>query len=130
MIKHICKGSIIPNGVVLEAHESATIVYFTELGYDIELIPRSNMQGIHKPDIIMDGFEWEIKSPKGSGKWLMKNTLQKAKEQSENVIIDLRRVKLKQEKCIADLKREFNYSKRIKRIKVILKNGQLLEFNK
>lgn len=31
------KGKIIPNGVVLEAHELATVVFFTELGHDVEL---------------------------------------------------------------------------------------------
>ncbi|MBO4241778.1 MAG: hypothetical protein J5883_00675 [Clostridiales bacterium] len=124
------KGKIIPNGVVLEAHETATVVYFTELGYDVELIPRSNIQGVHRPDIIMDGLEWEIKSPKGEGKWLIKNTLQKAKDQSENIIMDLRRVKIPQEKCLTAIKREFDHSKRIKRIKVITKKLKLLEYEK
>ena len=68
------KGIITPNGVILEAHETATVIFFTELGYDIELIPRSQVEGIHRPDIVMNGLEWEIKAPKGEGKWLIKNT--------------------------------------------------------
>ena len=35
------KGQIIPNGVVLDTHEMATVVFLTEMGKDIELIPRS-----------------------------------------------------------------------------------------
>ena len=101
------KGTITPNGVVLEAYELATVVFFTELGYDVELVPRSNTEGVHKPDILMDGLEWEIKAPKGEGKSLIKNTLQKAARQSANVIIDLRRAKRYQDKCIAEINREF-----------------------
>ncbi len=124
------KGTIKPNGVVLEVYELATVVFFTELGYDIELIPRSNIEGLHLPDIIMDGLKWEIKAPKGEGKWVIKNTLQKAKHQSENIIIDLRRIKLPQEKCLSELNNHFKLAKRIKRMKIITKSGKLLELNK
>ena len=124
------KGTIIPNGVILEAHELATVVFFTELGHDVELIPRSNIEGLHLPDIIMDDLKWEIKAPKGEGKWVIKNTVQKAKHQSENIIVDLRRIKLPQEKCITELNSHFKLAKRIKRMKIITKGGKLLELNK
>ena len=41
------KGKIIPNGVVPKPHESATAVLLTELGFDVEFIPPSNIAGIH-----------------------------------------------------------------------------------
>ena len=63
--KDLIPGTITPNGVVLETHEMATVVFLTEMGYDIELIPKSNIKGIHTPDIRMSGREWEMKSPKG-----------------------------------------------------------------
>lgn len=124
------KGVITPNGVVLQAHELATVVFFTELGYDIELIPKSNTEGVHKPDILMNGLEWEIKAPKGAGKWLIPNTMKKAQQQSENIIVDLRRIQLPNDKCIVAIKREFDNSRRIRRVKIITKNRQLLEYNK
>ena len=130
MPRKVRKGSVITNGVVLEVHETATIVLFLELGYDVELIPRSNQEGIHKPDIKMNGLEWEIKAPKGEGKWLIKNTLKKAQHQSENIIIDLRRIKIPEDKCLPSINREFLHSKRIKRIKIVTKKGELLELNK
>ena len=34
------KGKIIPNGVILEKHEYKTILLFTEMGSDVELIPK------------------------------------------------------------------------------------------
>lgn len=39
------KGKIIPNGVVLETHEMATVVLLTEMGIDVELVPRSKVAG-------------------------------------------------------------------------------------
>lgn len=124
------KGKIIPNGVVLKTHENATVVFLTEQGFDIELIPRSNTQGVHTPDILMDDMKWEMKSPKGEGGSLMKNTIQKALKQSQNIIIDLRRAKRHQTKCLREIERQFNNSKSIKKLLVITKTGKTVEFNK
>lgn len=41
------RGNIIPNGVVLEKHEYKTILLFTEMEKDVELIPRSKTSGVH-----------------------------------------------------------------------------------
>lgn len=124
------QGVIIPNGVLLEAHELSTVVLFTKLGYDVELIPRSNTEGVHRSDMIMNGLEWEIKAPKGEGKSLIKNTVQKALRQSANIVIDLRRVKRRQEKCIIELKREFALSRSVKRMVIIKKSGEMIDLNK
>ncbi len=62
------KGKIIPNGVSLERHEYETILVFTELGYDVSLIPKSNIKGVHAADIIINGEQWEMKCPKGNGR--------------------------------------------------------------
>ena len=124
------KGKIIPNGVILEKHEYRTILLFTEMGIDIELIPKSERKGVRAPDIVMNGLKWEIKSPKGEGKYLMQNTIQKAVKQSGNVIIDLRRVKRSQERCLQELKNEFDKSKSLQRLKIITKSNKILDFKK
>ncbi len=124
------KGKIVPNGVVLKEHENATVVLLTELGYNVELIPKSNMEGVHTPDIKIGNIEWEIKSPKGEGSSLMKNTIQKALRQSCYIIIDLRRTKRHQTKCLHELKKQFDNSKSLREIMVITKSGRVLEFKK
>lgn len=121
-------GKITPNGVILEAHERNTVDFFVARGKKVELVPKSSRRGEHTPDMIMDGLEWEIKGPKGEGNSLIKNTLQKAARQSENVIIDLRRTKRYEAKCLAEIRREFDKSKHIKRIKVITKSDKMLDF--
>ena len=124
------KGKITPNGVVLKTHENATAVFLTEQGFDIELIPASNIKGVHTPDIKMNDIKWEMKAPTGEGKYLMANTIQKAVKQSQNVIVDLRRTKRHQTKCLRELEKEFNRSGSLKRLKVITKNGKTIDFEK
>lgn len=124
------KGKIIPNGVILERHEYETVLLFTEMGIDVELIPKSNVKGVHTPDIKMGGLKWEMKSPLGEGNQLMENTIQRALKQSQNIIVDLRHVKRHQSKCIRELEKQFVSKKDIKRLKVIMKNNKTLDFRK
>ena len=124
------RGKITPNGVVLKTHENATVVFLTEQGLDIKLIPRSNIKGVHTPDIKIGNLKWEIKSPTGEGKYLIPNTIQKAVKQSPNVIIDLRRAKRHQTKCLRELENEFKKSGSLKRLKIIKKGSETLDFEK
>lgn len=48
------QGKITTNGVVLETHENVTVVFLTQQGYDIELIPPSNIKGVKTADIKMN----------------------------------------------------------------------------
>lgn len=123
-------GKIIPNGVSLQKHEYDTVLVLTELGYDVELIPKSNKLGEKSPDIRIGKVFWEIKSPKGEGKWLVKNIMQKASRQSENVIIDLRRIKIHQNRCLPEFEKQFKCSKRVKRLKIITKARKVIDFVK
>ena len=124
------KGKITPNGVVLKTHENATAVFLTEQGFDVELIPASNIEGVHTPDIKMDGLKWEMKAPLGEGNQLMENTIQRALRQSQNIIIDLRHTKRHQTKCLRELEKQFLNKKGIKRLNVITKSGKTLDFEK
>jgi len=124
------KGKITPNGVVLRDHENATAVLLTEQGFDVELIPISNIEGVHTPDIKMSGLEWEMKAPIGEGNQLMENTIQRALRQSQNIIIDLRHTKRHQTKCLKELEKQFKSKRSLKRLKIITKNGKTLDFGK
>ena len=124
------KGKIIPNGVILEKHEYKTILLFTEMGCDVELIPKSDKKGVRTPDIIMDSLKWEMKSPKGKGRWLLENTLQKAVKQSPNIIIDLDRIRIHQTKCLQELEKQFYKSKGVKWLKIVTKTRKIVEFKK
>ena len=124
------KGKITPNGVVLKTHENATAVFLTEQGFDVDLIPTSNIEGVHTPDIKMDRLKWEMKAPLGEGNQLMENTIQRALKQSQNIIVDLRHTKRHQAKCLRELEKQFLSKKGIKRLKVITKSGKTIDFEK
>ena len=78
----------------------------------------------------MDNNLWEMKAPKGEGKYLISNTIPRAVKQSPNIILDLRKTKRHQAKCLAKIQKEFKKSRSIKRLKIITKSRKLLEFNK
>lgn len=123
-------GKIIPNGVSLEKHENDTVVFFTELGKAIELIRPSNMPHLRHADLIMDGIEWEMKSPETASKIVVERSMHKALKQSCNVIIDLRRAKGKEKVAIEHLLKCFASSKRIRRLYIITKKQELLDYRK
>lgn len=124
------KGIITPNGVSLEKHEYDTILFLTTLGYNIELIPPSHIPNRRTPDFKMNGLAWEMKSPKGKTRSTLEHAFQTAMKQSVNIVFDLRRVQMPNDKAISILEQLFNYSKSIKHLIVITKGRKLLEYNK
>ena len=125
------KGEIISNGVLLKKHEQATVDFLLEKGYSIELQSKSNKQRQRTADMILDGVEeWEMKAPKGKGKYVFQNTIQRAAKQSRNVIIDIRRLDVPREKVMAEFQKEFARSKHLRKMMIITKKKELLEFKK
>ena len=125
------RGILFSNDIRLQEHEQSTIQTLLDNGYNIELIKPSTVQGSKSPDIMIDGISWEMKSPVGKSKWTIKNIMQKASHQCDNIIIDLRRLDhFPQEKYIEEVKKHFQMTKRFKRLKIIIKGNILLEFVK
>ena len=123
-------GTLKTNGVHLEEHEYATVKLLLNQGYNIELIPTSQVKGMRTPDISVNGVLWEIKSPTGNSKNTIKHTLQNASHQANNVIVDLRRCKLPEDQAIKDLEQRYRLSKRIRRMKIVTKDEKIIDLNK
>ncbi|MCR4590451.1 MAG: hypothetical protein K5668_06495 [Lachnospiraceae bacterium] len=83
---------------------------------------------MNTPDMEMSGIIWEMKSPQGKSKNTIKHTFQNAGHQSSNVIIDLQRCKLADEDALKDIRYHYKISKRIKRLKVIMKEKKSLTY--
>lgn len=124
------KGNLIQNGVHLREHEYKTVNLLLEKGYDIELIPPSQIKGLSMPDIMLKGMPWEIKSPNGKSKHNIKHIIQKAKHQSNNIIIDLHRSTLDEDYAISEIKRHFLLSRRLNRLIIIKKNDEIIDIAK
>ncbi len=121
------KGYIIPNGVAMETHENKTVVFLTELGFVVELVPsRPTIRQSKTPDAIINGKEWEIKSPKKNGKYTIEHMLQSAEKQSPNVIIDLRR-NTAPVRSLAKIKHRAGLRNKLKNVVVITKDGRIID---
>ena len=124
------RGKIIPNGVSLEKHENDTVVFFTNLGYDVELIPPSNTPKAKTPDFMMNGKAWEMKSPQGKSSTSLEHIFKKATKQSMNVIIDLSHSKMNDKVAVKELTRYFYQTSSCRMLKIITKELKLLELKK
>ncbi len=109
-------------------HEFETARFFAARGKDITFLKPSYIPNMHTPDIRMDGVEWEIKCPEGSGKRTIEKNMRKAEQQSCNIIIDLRWINIPENQCLSQIKANFETKPRIKRVLVITKGLCLIEF--
>ncbi len=110
-----------------EKHEFETAKFFADMGKDIVFLKPSTIKGEHTPDILMDGFEWEIKSPQGNSKRTVENNFRNAVVQSRYIIFDLRRIKLHDNQCVTKLEKEFRARRYLKKLLIIKKDGTLIE---
>ena len=113
-----------------EPLEFETAKYFASLGKNVVFILPSHIPNQHSPDIRMDGVEWEIKCPIGKSKRTLENNMRKALKQSQNIIFDSRHLKLSEKSSITQLEYEFNNRKRIKKLLIIKKDGELLVYKR
>ena len=111
-----------------EQAEFETAKYFAALGKDVTFIRPSSIPNQHSPDILMDGIEWEIKCPKGHSKRTIENCIRAAQKQSHFIIIDLRRIKLSEKQCLSDIEKNYRTKPGVKRILVINKDLNLIQF--
>ncbi len=129
MKKSIKPGKIIiQHGAFPEPHEIMTANFFTGIGKDIEFIRPNLASGVKNPDIKMDGIKWEIKSPCGNSRATIEKIYKKAQLQSINIIFDLRRIGMPEEKAISKIKREFSLRPgKVKRVIIITKKAKILD---
>jgi len=105
-----------------------TAKFFSNLGKDIVFIKPSSIPNTHTPDIIMEGVEWEMKTPTGNGRRTIDKCFRIAVKQSKYIIIDLRKIQLSDKQCLAQIEKEFITRKYLKRIYVITKKEELVRF--
>lgn len=120
---------IVEAGAVPESHEIRTAQVLIKYG-DVKFIKPSRIKNERTPDVEWLGLKWEIKAPK-SGDWDgIHNIMRKAAKQSENVIIDLRRLKCRESNPLKATIKIATTFRKIKKLKVITKNGEMLDIKK
>ena len=79
--------TITPYDANPQPHEIETAKFFNKLGKDAEFLAPNYAKGSKTADIKMDGILWEIKAPKGKGKYTFERAFKDAVRQSRNIIL-------------------------------------------
>jgi len=103
--------------------ESAAAILSRYFNSDVHFIKTAKHE---TPDVSVRRVEWEIKSPIGSSKNNIQKNMREATRQSHNIVIDLRRSKLHQNRAIGYVKQFLERSNAVKRVLVITKTGKVL----
>lgn len=116
---------IIQEGAMIQPHELKVGELLARTGCDVTFLA----VGIDKsPDIMFCGKKWEIKSPKGAKRRTMENNIRTALKQSNNIIIDLSRIKVSEDSCLRYIKdRKDRLGKKYSFL-VIMKDKEIVEF--
>lgn len=122
------RGKYTSHNIKLHEHEEKTILFLLQRGYSVELIAPTGIS--RTPDIILDGARWEMKAPEGDTKWTISRNLNKGRGQSNKIIVDLRRCKRTDEKCLREIQNYFSASRSISEILVITKKQRAVVYKK
>lgn len=122
-------GKIIPHSVKPNLREMDTILYFTNLGKDVELICPSNTPHRKNADYIIESVVWEAKCPTTCNPRAIERLFYRASSQSENIIMGLRHLQ-NDTFAIKILEKCFKTTRRVRRLHIINKSGQLKSYRK
>ncbi len=95
-----------------EKHDFEAAKFYADMSKNIILLKPSDIPRVHTPDIKMDGLEWELKCPQGDSKRTIEQNFRMDMKQSQYIIFDLRRIKVPEKLCLAQLK-EFLTAKNV-----------------
>jgi len=108
-------------------HELRVAKILALAGHAVEFIPESNTK---TADILLDGIEFEIKSPKSANANSLEHILKKAVKQSCNIIIDTSRMKnVRDDNTRRFLTNQAKIRKQIKKLIMITKQGQIVDIS-
>lgn len=116
---------IVPANANPWPHEQRVAKILALAGHAVEFIPESNTK---TADILLDGVEFEIKSPKSANANSLEHILKKSVKQSCNIIIDTSRMKnIRDDNTRRFLVNQARLRKQIKKLIMITKQGQIID---
>lgn len=133
-LKTVKPGTVKPGRVVVpsgmanppKAHELETARLLSTYGVDVEFLKEVYEDGKRNPDVRMLGGIWEFKAPEGdSESSTISSQFKRARKQSRNLVLDLRRTPLDDELAIGQAVRRFRGQTKISGIIIIDKHGLL-----
>lgn len=127
MTKPIKAQIIIPAGLTPWPHELRVANILAMAGHVVEFLPPAK---IKRADILLDGIEYEIKSPLTDKANTLEHMLKRALRQSPNLIIDSSRTngkKIRDDQIRKFLISKARQHKQIKRMLFITRNKQIID---
>ena len=116
---------IIPSNTNPWPHEMRVARILANVGYIVEFIPKSS---IKTADILLDGVEFEIKSPRTSKANSLEHLIKKALMQSSNIIFDSSRIRnCNEDKMHVFLLRQAKTRKVLKSMIFVTKQGAIID---
>lgn len=120
------KGKIIiPAGRKPWPHELHIANILAMAGHNIEFLPESN---INTADILLDGIEYEMKSPFANKPDKLERNIKRGLRQSKNIIFDSSRIKnMRDDNLRRFLVKKAKEQKQIGELILITKRGQIID---
>ena len=120
------KGKIIiPAGRKPWPHELRIANILAMAGHNIEFLPESN---VNAADILLDGIEYEMKSPFTNKPDKLERNIKRGLRQSKNIIFDSSRIKnMRDDNLRRFLVRKAKEQKQIGELILITKRGQIID---
>ena len=105
-------------------HEIHTAKILALAGHYVEFLPEGHLKNA---DVLLDGIEFEIKSPETAKTSSLEQTIRTALRQCPNVIIDAYRMKMRDDKARTFLIKKCREQKQIKQMIYINKKGEIID---
>ena len=122
-----CGKVIVPANANPWPHEQRVAKILALVGYVVEFIPKTNSKSA---DILLNGVEFEIKSPKSGNTNSLEHILKKALKQSCNIIVDTSRMKnVRDDNTRRFLVSQMRMRKTIKKMIMITKQGRIIDIS-
>lgn len=124
--KNIKRGRIIiPGGRKPWPHELRIANILAMAGHNIEFLPESN---ISTADVLLDGVEYEMKSPFTNKPDKLERNIKRGLKQSKNIIFDSSRIKnMRDDNLRRFLIKKAKEQKQIGELIFITKRGQIID---
>ena len=119
---------IIPDGANPWPHERRVAKILAHAGHNVRFIPENGVTKV--ADIVLDGKEFEIKSPVSHNINAVERNLVRGLRQSCNIIFDASRMRRVHDKQILmKLTHRLRKGKGLKRILLVTKRGDIVDVN-
>ena len=125
------RGSVtIPAGIEVWEHELKTAQVLASYNHHVCFIPKDSGPNIKSADILIDDVSYEMKSPKADKLSAIERNLKKASKQSDNIVIDSRRMKKIHDSAIQKcLVKKLKQQKTIKKILFVNRKHELIDIS-